>query len=149
MKKLIISIALILVPLSAHAQNSVTKNDLIGLGLQPELAEFLSPELTSQTPTTLAALGTVQGDAAPIVRRFSLVTGADTAKGVILPATPYVGARYIIVNTVASTLKLWPNTGDTINATAANTNVVLAASVVTECFAASTSAWWCAEGVAP
>lgn len=101
------------------------------------------------TPATLAALGSVQGDAAPIVAKVSTVTGADTTKGVILPATPVVGDQYIIINTVASTLKLWPGTGDTINATAANTAVVLAASVVTQCIASSTSAWWCFEGVAP
>ena len=104
--------------------------------------------MTEKT-AALAALGTIQGDAAAVVARVSLVTGADTAKGVILPATPTAGDRYSIVNTVAATLKLYPGTGDTINATAANTAVVLAASVVTDCIAASAAAWWCSEGVAP
>lgn len=147
MKNFIAVLILLVSSATAHAQN--VKPKLIGLGMAPELANVLAPELSTQTPVALAALGTVQGDAAPIVGIVSLVSGADTAKGVILPATPVVGFRYTIVNTVAATLKLYPGTGDTINATAANTAVVLAASVVTECVAASTSAWWCSEGVAP
>jgi len=147
MKNLIAVIILLFSSITAHAQN--VKPDLIGLGMSSELANVFAPELSTQTPVALAATGTVQGDAALIVGKVSLVSGADTAKGVILPATPVVGFRYTIVNTVAATLKLWPGTGDTINATAANTNVVIAASVVTECIAASTSAWWCSEGVAP
>lgn len=144
----LISVALFLAgSISAHAQN--VKPDLIGLGMSPELASVFGPELSTQTPVALAALGTVQGDAAPIVGKVSLVSGADINKGVILPATPVVGFRYTIINTAAATLKLYPGTGDTINATAANTAVVLAASVLTECVAASVSAWWCEEGVAP
>lgn len=101
------------------------------------------------TPATLAAAGSAQGDAAAIAAKVSTVTGADTTKGVILPATPVVGDQYIIINTAAAVLKIYPGTGDTINATAANTAVSIAASVVTQCIATSTSAWWCFEGVAP
>ena len=101
------------------------------------------------TPATLAATGTVQGDAAAIAAKVSTVTGADAAKGVILPATPVVGAEYIIINTAAAVLKVYPGSGDTINATAADTAVSIAASVVVQCVATSTAAWWCFEGVAP
>lgn len=101
------------------------------------------------TPGTVAAAGSAQGDAAAIAAKVSTITASDGTKGVILPATPVVGDQYIVINTAAAILKIYPGTGDTINATAANTAVSVAASVVTQCIATSTSAWWCFEGVAP
>lgn len=103
----------------------------------------------TMTPASLAATGSVQGDAAAIVARVSTVTAADGTKGIILPASPVAGDLYIALNTAAAILKIYPGTGDTINATPANTAVSIAASVPTWCIAASASAWWCFEGVAP
>ena len=76
---------------------------------------------------TVAATGTVQADAALIATGFTVVTGADTAVGVKLPAAA-AGKVCIVENAVAATLKVWPNTDDAINAIAANSNIVLAAS---------------------
>lgn len=94
---------------------------------------------------TLAATGTVQGDAAALVSYLTTVTGADAAKGIILPATPVAGAKYTIINTANAVLKIYPGTGDTISGLSANTNMSAAAYTVTYCHAVSTSAWWCAE----
>lgn len=63
---------------------------------------------------TVAALGTDQTNAAPITTGFTLVTGADDAKGVILP-TAVAGAVVIIKVAPGADLKVWPNTGDAIN----------------------------------
>lgn len=98
---------------------------------------------------TVAAIGSIQGDAAAIPGPVSTVTAADGTKGVYLPSTPVVGQLYKVINTAAAVLKIYPGTGDTINATAANTAVSVAASVVTDCIPVSTAAWWCSEGVAP
>ena len=101
------------------------------------------------TPGTLAAAGSVQGDAAAITDRVTTVTASDATKGVILPATPGVGDVYHIINTVAAVLKIYPGSGDAINASSANAAVSVAASVPTMCIATSTSQWWCSEGTAP
>jgi len=98
---------------------------------------------------TLAALGSAQGDAAAIVSRATYVTASDGTKGVILPATPTAGDQYIILNTVAAVLKIYPGTGDAINNTAANGSVSIAADAAAFCVATSASQWYCFEGAAP
>lgn len=101
------------------------------------------------TPGTLAAAGSEQGDAAAIAAKVTTVTASDGTKGVRLPAAPTVGDEYIIINTVAAVLKIYPGSGDAINATTADAAVSVAASVVSQCIATSASQWWCFEGVAP
>lgn len=80
---------------------------------------------------TVAAAGSTQADAAALSEGFNLVTAADGTKGVLLPAA-YAGAGVIIKNTVAAILKVWPATGDAINAIAANSALSTAGAVV--CF---------------
>lgn len=73
---------------------------------------------------TVAAAGTVQGDAAAITTGFTLVTGATNA-GVLLPAA-VAGLVVIIKNNVAGNMKVWPATGDGINAVAVNSAYTMA-----------------------
>lgn len=154
---------------SAQAQytRAQIKSRLSGLGMSPELTAEVGNLLTGQsihtgnltfgsstggiihTVGTLAAAGSVQGDAAAITAKVTTVSAADGTKGVILPATPAVGAIYQVINTVAAVLKIYPGSGDAINATAANTAVSIAASVPVYCIATSTAQWWCSEGTAP
>ena len=94
---------------------------------------------------TLAATGSVQGDAALITEQTVFVTGSDATKGVILPATPDVGVRYTIINTPGAVLKLYPGSGDAIDNLGTNAAASLAANSVTDCYAISTSAWYCGE----
>ena len=68
---------------------------------------------------TVAAAGSVQGDAAQIATGFTLVSAADGTKGVLLPAAA-AGLVCFIKNNVAAALKIWPSTGDGINAVAVN-----------------------------
>lgn len=80
---------------------------------------------------SLAALGSVQGDAAPILTSMVIVTGADGTKGVILPASP-AGEEVWIFNSSASALKVYPDTGAAISVAgtglgAANTALSVAA----------------------
>lgn len=77
---------------------------------------------------TVAATGTVQGDAAAITTGFTLVSAADGAKGVQLPAA-VAGLVAIVKNNVAAVLKVWPNTDDAINGLGANNSMSLANSV--------------------
>lgn len=77
---------------------------------------------------TVAATGSVQADAASVAAGFTLATAADATKGVKLPAAA-AGKICIIKNDDAANavLKIWPATGDGINAIAVNSNYVLAA----------------------
>lgn len=78
------------------------------------------PKFMPIIPTaTVAATGTVQADAALIATGFTLVTGADDAKGVKLPPA-VAGLQCIIKVADGADLKIWPSTGDAINAIAAN-----------------------------
>ncbi len=74
---------------------------------------------------TVAATGTVQADAAPILSRVIVVTGADAAKGVLLPAAK-AGATVFLKNNAAAVLKVWPSGTNTINAIAASTSISMA-----------------------
>ena len=90
---------------------------------------YSDPEFESVTLTgglylnssTVAATGSAQTDAAALSPGFNLATGADAAKGVILPAA-VAGLVVIVKNADAANavLKVYPATGDAINALAAN-----------------------------
>lgn len=62
---------------------------------------------------TVAAAGSVQGDATLVGMSLCIVTGADGTKGVILPAAE-VGDSITIENNSGSTLKVYPPTGSAI-----------------------------------
>lgn len=86
-----------------------------------------SPGTDTSVPiATVAALGTIQGDAAPIAVGFTLVSGADAAKGVKLPDVA-AGQACEVKNNAASALKVWPFLGDAINAGGANNAYTMAA----------------------
>lgn len=63
----------------------------------------------------LAALGSAQGSAAPIVSNVVNATAADGTKGVVLP-TATAGAVYFVYNSVATNgLPVYPASDGTIN----------------------------------
>jgi hypothetical protein len=90
---------------------------------------------------TVAATGTVQGDAAAITTGFTLVTAADDAKGVILPAAA-AGLVCIIKVDTGADLKVYPNTGDAINAIAANTAITVVDDVCFALIAYDATTWY-------
>lgn len=91
---------------------------LVDLGASLALSAAAAP--TSEG--TLAATGSVQGDAAAIVTTSVEVTGADGTKGVILPNTP--GAIIAVYNSDAIwQIKVYPHSGAQIGS--AGTNVAI------------------------
>lgn len=92
-------------------------------------------------PTTVAATGSTQTDAAQIVSSFTLVTGADATKGVKLPIAT-AGRTITIKNSSASALKVWPTTGDGINAIAVNSAMTIAAQTCPTFRAYDTTTWY-------
>ena len=90
---------------------------------------------------TVAADGTVQGDAAAVAEGFTLVSAADGNKGVILP-TATIGAMCIIKNNANAVLKIWPNTTDAIDALGANNEMEIAAYSTVRLVAYNAVTWY-------
>ena len=91
---------------------------------------------------TVAAAGSNQGTAAAVSDGFTLVTAADDAKGVILPAA--VAGRTVIIknNVSAKTLKIYPASGDAINALSANASYDIAGLTSTMLVAYDATTWY-------
>lgn len=91
----------------------------------------------------ITAAGATQGTATALVSNINNVTVVATnADGVILP-TAVAGMRILVRNSdSADTLKIYPATGGTINALAANAAFTLAAGTTTELFASTTTQWY-------
>ena len=90
---------------------------------------------------TVAAAGTNQATAAAIATGFTLVSGADATKGILLPAAA-AGLTCVIKNNAAAVLKVWPASGDAINAIAADSNYVLASLTSTLLVAYDSTTWY-------
>jgi hypothetical protein len=91
----------------------------------------------------VSAAGTTQGTATALVSNINNVTVVTAAAaGVILP-TAVVGMRILVRNSdSADTLSIYPATGGTINALAANAAFTLAAGSTIELMATTTTQWY-------
>lgn len=89
---------------------------------------------------TVAAAGTVQGDAAAITEGFTLVTGSTNA-GVKLPSA-VAGMVVIIKNNVGGNMKIWPNTSDAINAITADAAFTVATLTTCMLVAYDATTWY-------
>jgi len=91
----------------------------------------------------VSAAGTTQGTATGLVSNINNVTVVATgATGVRLP-TAVAGMRILIRNSdSADTLSIYPATGGTINALAANAAFTLTAGSTTELMATTTTQWY-------
>jgi hypothetical protein len=92
---------------------------------------------------TVAAAGNAQGNAAAITTGFTLVTAADGTKGVVLP-TAAAGLVAIVKNADAANaiLKIYPATGDGINAVAVNSSLDIAAKTSVLLVAYDATTWY-------
>ncbi len=91
--------------------------------------------------TTVAATGSTQANAAQLIEGFNAVTAADATKGVLLPAaTP--GAEVIVKNVAAAILKIWPASGDQVNAVTVDNAFSIAASTSVLLIAYDTTTWY-------
>ena len=109
--------------------------------------DYAIVDLNATTPVGLigvsavTAAGSVIGDAAVLGLGLNVVTGADGTKGVILPvAKP--GMTVIVKGVTAGVLKVWPQTGGTINALSASAAISLASGATPAIFIASTATQW-------
>lgn len=83
----------------------------------------------------VTAAGSTQSDAAALSVGFNLVAGATGTTGVLLPVAA-AGKQVRIKNNVNAVLKIWPASGDAINALGANNSMSIAAltSVILEAY---------------
>ena len=90
---------------------------------------------------TVAAAGSTQSDAAQIATGFTLVSAANSTKGNLMPLA-VAGATSVNKNNAAAVLKVWPASGDAINAIAADSNYVLASLTSTLLVAYDNVTWY-------
>lgn len=93
------------------------------------------------TVAAVTATGSLQSDAAALSVGFNLVAGADATKGVLLPVAA-AGKQVRIKNNVNAVLKLWPATGDAINAIAANSSMSIPALTTVTVEAYDDTTWY-------
>lgn len=98
---------------------------------------------TVKSAGTIAAAGSVQGNATAITTEFVVVTGANASKGAVLPAA-LAGRSVLVKNADAAnaTLLLYPAGTDTINALSAGTDIVMAAKTAAVLFCPVAGAWY-------
>lgn len=95
-----------------------------------------------QSVATVAAAGSLQTDAAPIIAELNIVTGADGTKGVVLPVAQ-IGMMITVKSTQAGqTLKVWPSPGGVINAIAQDNPIVMGALTCAFFNATSATQWY-------
>jgi hypothetical protein len=90
---------------------------------------------------TVAAAGTVAADAGQLIEGFNLVTGPDDTKGVVLPPAA-AGAQVIIKVGDGADLKIWPATGDAINAIAVDSAMTVVDDVCLILTALNSTTWY-------
>lgn len=111
--------------------------DLMGLGLPQEQ----SVRLGFSDLTTLAGVGTAQSGAAAIRVNNTLATTAGGQTAFVLPSDAELEVPYLITNSSATTALVFPPTGGTINAAAANASVSIAQNLA-RMFIRKTSTRW-------
>lgn len=111
------------VTINGGAKNGSGADGAISIGTS-NTASVTFGKMPRIPTATVAAAGTVQGDAAAIVEGFTLVTGSTNA-GVKLPSA-VAGMQVIIKNNVGGNMKVWPNSSDAINAGSADAAYTMA-----------------------
>lgn len=128
----------------ANLMGFATKSALTGDNYVRTKLVVANRTLLPLIPTaTVAAAGSVQGDAAAVATGFTLVTAADATKGVQLP-TAVAGQICIIKNAdvANAVLKIWPATGDAINALSVNAALSIAAKTSVMLVAYDATTWY-------
>ena len=111
---------------------------LVKAGLWAAVAKVVARDTIN---SAVAAAGSTQADAASVKEGFTRVTGADGTKGVILPAAE-AGTIVRIKNATAAILKVYPASGDAINAGAANAAFSVPASTSVTLVAEDGTTWY-------
>lgn len=100
-------------------------------------------EVTNSMPVSaVTAAGSLISDAAALYQGLNIVTGADGTKGVILPVAVAGMPPVYVKGVTAGVLKVWPQSGATINALSASAALSLASGATPAIFVASSATQW-------
>lgn len=125
------------------AKNGSGTDGAVNIGMNNTSA--INMGILPRIPTaTVAATGSVQGDAAAVAEgKLTLVTAADATKGVVLPSA-VAGMQVIIKNADAANaiLKIYPAASDAINALSANAAFSIAAKTSVWLIAYDATTWY-------
>lgn len=127
--------------MALRGTNTAGTNDALQVGGLVIAGIDANAQFQIPVNTDVAATGSTVADAAQIYPGFTVVTGADATKGVVLPATPVKGTVVIVKGTTAAVLKVWPDAAATINAIGSNGAISLA-SLVSAMFIAKSATQW-------
>lgn len=111
--------------------------DLIGVGLPSQQAVLLGFDPL----TTQAGVGTAQVGASPIVSNNILATTAVGQTAFVLPSDAVLEVPYIVTNSTATAALVFPPSGGTINAAAANASVSIAQNLARMFIRKSATRW--------
>lgn len=111
--------------------------DLMGVGLPQEQ----STRLGFSDLTTLAGIGTAQVGAAAIRVNNTLATTAGGATAFVLPADAELEQPYLVTNSSATAALVFPPSGGTINAAAADASVSIAQNLARMFIRKSATRW--------
>ena len=111
------------------------------LGTSPTLTTPIISGATISTSPTFTAGTNAQGQGAITTDNVVITTAASNPSGVTLP-TATAGRTIIITNKGANSVNVYPATGGSIDALAANAAVALPVNGVIEFIASSTSQWY-------
>jgi hypothetical protein len=159
MKKLALLLGLVFIAQTAHAQQTLCRQNLVGPFTPFQAAEICEvfPGLLSykgaQKPTFPASVvltPAVTAITTPVTAQIlsgadsRIVSGSPTLAAVMLPqVTANVGKSYNLWSYSANPVIIQPQGGDTVNATAALTPYSCAAGKKCTCQGLSTGLWGC------
>lgn len=112
--------------------------ELVKAGMYAVMAKVAARETVN---ASVAATGSTQADATSIKEGMTVVTAGDATKGVVLPPAE-AGMRVVVKNGAAAILKVYPASGDAVNALAANAAISLAANVTATFVAIDGTTWY-------
>lgn len=123
-------------------QNSSTGLDIV-LGRS-------DTSVRQKVATAISAAGSTSADPTALTSVYNIVSTVTAGQGVKLPGVNS-GSTVFVVNNGANDLKLYPNTGGSINANATDVAITLAAATkeIATCFRYATNNWSCTKATAP
>lgn len=110
--------------------------DLTGIGMAPEQAVRLGYTSTAKT-----GVGTAQVGGTAITSNQTITTTAGGATAFVLPSSAELNVPYLVINPSATAALVFPHSGGTINAAAANASVSIAQNLARVFIRISTTAW--------
>ena len=99
-----------------------------------------SGDHTASVGASISAAGTTQGDATALAKTQNIVTTATANQGVKLP-TAAAGLLYTVINGTSVSIKLYPNTSETINSGTSNASINVAAGTTVKLVGSSSTNW--------